>query len=61
MRPAAVNKLKKRRISMLYFIIGLFIGAFIGVILMCFCNVASNSDEELDKIHKQNDKNESEE
>lgn len=46
---------------MLFFIIGLFVGAFIGIVLMCFCNIASNSDEELDKIHKQNDKNESEE
>ena len=60
MRPAAV-KLKKRRNSMIFFIIGLFIGALIGIVLMCFCNVASNSDKELDKIHKQNDKNESEE
>ncbi len=60
MRPAAV-KLKKRRNFMLFFIIGLFVGAFIGIVLMCFCNIASNSDEELDKIHKQNDKNESEE
>lgn len=46
---------------MIFFIIGLFIGALIGIVLMCFCNVASNSDKELDKIHKQNDKNESEE
>ena len=38
---------------MIYFIIGLFIGAFIGIILMCFCNIASNSDKELNKIHKQ--------
>lgn len=33
---------------MLCFIIGLFVGAFIGIVLMCFCNIASNSDEELE-------------
>ena len=46
---------------MLCFIIGLFAGAFIGIVLMCFCNVASNSDKELNKLHKQNDKDKNEE
>lgn len=46
---------------MIFFIIGLFIGALIGIVLMCLCNIASNSDKELDKIHKQSDKNKNEE
>lgn len=35
--------------------IGLFIGAFIGVAVMCLCTVASKADEEIEK-HKDNNK-----
>ena len=33
---------------MIGFIIGLFIVAFIGVVLMCLCNVASNADKNIE-------------
>ena len=29
------------------FIIGLFVGAFLGVLIMCLCNAASSADEVL--------------
>lgn len=32
---------------MIGFIIGLFVGAFIGVAVMCFCNAASDADENM--------------
>ncbi|MCQ4022791.1 DUF3789 domain-containing protein [Ruminococcus sp. zg-924] len=35
---------------MIGFIIGLFVGAFLGVLIMCLCNVASRADEEMNKI-----------
>lgn len=34
---------------MLGFIIGLFLGAFIGVAVMCFCNVASKADKDMER------------
>ena len=37
------------------FIIGLFVGAFIGVVFMCLCNAAAKADEQM-KDHI-NDKN----
>jgi len=40
---------------MIGFIIGLFLGAFIGVTVMCMCNVASKADRDMEE-HK-NDKN----
>ena len=35
---------------MIGFIIGLFVGAFIGVALMCLCNAASSADENMKKL-----------
>ncbi len=35
---------------MLGFIIGLFLGAFIGVCFMCLCNAAAKEDEQMEKI-----------
>ena len=35
---------------MIGFIIGLFVGAFLGVMIMCLCNVASRADEEMKKM-----------
>ncbi len=38
------------------FLIGLFIGAFIGVAVMCCCFVASKADNEIEQIeNKQSD------
>lgn len=34
---------------MIGFIIGLFLGAFIGVAVMCLCNVASKADSDMEK------------
>ncbi len=39
------------------FIIGLFLGAFIGVTTMCLCNVASNADKDMEEhINNENKK-----
>ena len=35
---------------MIGFIIGLFVGTFFGVLIMCLCNVASSADEEMEKM-----------
>ncbi len=35
--------------KMIGFIIGLFLGAFIGVAVMCLCNVASKADKDMEK------------
>lgn len=35
---------------MLNFIIGLILGAFLGVLIMCLCNVASKADSDMDKM-----------
>ena len=37
---------------MIGFIIGLFVGAFIGVALMCLCNAASSADEDMKKLNE---------
>lgn len=42
---------------MIGFIIGLFLGCFLGVVFMCILNVAASSDEEKKDI-KQTDKRE---
>ena len=39
---------------MIGFIIGLFLGAFIGVTVMCLCNVASKADENMKNIEDKN-------
>jgi uncharacterized membrane-anchored protein YhcB (DUF1043 family) len=36
---------------MIGFIIGLFLGAFLGVVVMCLCNVASRADDEMEKLN----------
>lgn len=44
---------------MLGFIIGLFVGAFIGVCVMCLCNAAAKADEQMeDHINDKNKKQE---
>ena len=37
---------------MIGFIIGLFVGGFLGVFVMCLCNVASRADDEMEKMSK---------
>lgn len=37
---------------MIGFLIGLFTGTFLGVMIMCFCNVASKADKEIEKTVK---------
>lgn len=37
---------------MIGFIIGLFVGAFLGVVVMCCCFVASKADDEMEKMDK---------
>ena len=41
------RKLLKEGVKMLGFIIGLFVGAFIGVVFMCLCNAAAKTDEQM--------------
>ena len=41
------RKLLKEGVKMLEFIIGLFVGAFIGVVFMCLCNAAAKADEQM--------------
>ena len=39
------------------FIIGLFVGAFIGIAVMCLCNAAAKADEQMkDHINDKNKK-----
>lgn len=45
---------------MIGFIIGLFVGAFLGVMIMCLCNVASRADEEMEKMEIENKKGDNE-
>ena len=35
---------------MIGFIIGLLIGGFLGVFVMCLCNVASRADDDMEKM-----------
>lgn len=37
---------------MIGFIIGLFVGAFIGVALMCLCNAALSADQNMEKLNE---------
>lgn len=37
---------------MIGLIIGLFVGAFFGVALMCLCNDASSADEDMKKLNE---------
>ncbi len=45
---------------MIGFIIGLFVGAFLGVMIMCLCNAASRADAEMEKMEIQNKKGDKE-
>ena len=45
---------------MIGFIIGLFVGSFLGVFVMCLCNVASRADNNIEQMTI-NKKKESEE
>lgn len=35
---------------MVSFIVGVFVGGFLGVLIMCMCNVASKADEDMEKM-----------
>ena len=41
---------------MLGFIIGLFAGGFLGVFVMCLCNVASRADNNIEQMDNTDDK-----
>ena len=48
---------------MIGFIIGLFVGGFLGVFVMCLCNAASRADNNMEqmninKVKESEDKNE---
>lgn len=36
---------------MVGFIIGLFVGGFLGVFVMCLCNVASRADNNIERMN----------
>lgn len=42
---------------MIGFIVGLFIGAFLGVVVMCCCFVASKADDDMEKMEINTDNN----
>ena len=51
------RKLLKEGVKMLGFMIALFVGAFIGVCVMCLCNAAAKADEQMeDHINDKNKK-----
>ena len=41
---------------MIGFIIGLFVGGFLGVFVMCLCNVASRADNNIEQMDNAADK-----
>ena len=41
---------------MVGFIIGLFVGGFLGVCVMCLCNVASRADNNIEQMENAVDK-----
>ena len=41
---------------MIGFIIGLFVGGFLGVLVMCLCNVASSADNNIEQIENAKEK-----
>lgn len=45
---------------MIGFIIGLFVGAFLGIVVMCCCVAASRADEEMERMENQSDKEKNE-
>lgn len=44
---------------MIGFIIGLFVGGFLGVCVMCLCNVASRADNNIERMNTIEGKEES--
>lgn len=44
---------------MIGFIIGLVVGTFLGVLIMCLCSVASKADDEMEKMKIENEKGDS--
>jgi uncharacterized membrane-anchored protein YhcB (DUF1043 family) len=38
---------------MVSFIVGVLVGGFLGVLIMCMCNVASKADEDMEKMTRQ--------
>ena len=38
---------------MVSFVVGLLVGGFLGVLIMCMCNVASKADEDMEKMTRQ--------
>ena len=41
---------------MIGFIIGMFVGGFLGVCVMCLCNVASRADNNIEQIENAKEK-----
>lgn len=35
---------------MVSFIVGVLVGGFLGILIMCMCNVASKADEDMEKM-----------
>jgi uncharacterized membrane-anchored protein YhcB (DUF1043 family) len=46
---------------MVSFIVGILVGGFLGVLIMCMCNVASKADEDMEKMTRQLKNKESDE
>lgn len=40
---------------MIGFLIGLFVGGFLGVFVMCLCNVASRADNNIERMKDEGD------
>lgn len=38
---------------MVSFIVGLLVGGFLGIVIMCMCHVASKADEDMEKMTRQ--------
>ena len=46
---------------MVSFIVGVLVGGFLGVLIMCMCNLASKADEDMEKMTRQLKNKESDE
>ena len=49
-KSLALTYIQERKSQMIGFIVGLFVGAFLGVVVMCCCFVASKADDEMEKM-----------
>lgn len=38
---------------MVSFVVGVLVGGFLGVLIMCMCNLASKDDEDMEKMNRQ--------